>query len=189
MFGSSINGATAVLIRLSLLSSTLTKTSSVLSSPLSVASIDTSASPGKASLCTMVERTLFSCFARQEIHRRNSSKSGCPARVFRLRNFTKGRRPRFTKMIRPHISAANPMAPTPAMTPMAAEHHSVAAVFSPCTVKPWRKIMPAPRKPMPETTWAATRVGLTSCGNRAAKTTNPAAPSDTNALVLRPAMR
>jgi hypothetical protein len=38
-----------------------------------------------------------------------------------------------------------------------AEHQSVAAVFSPRTLIPSRNITPAPRKPMPETTCAATR--------------------------------
>ncbi len=48
-----------------------------------------------------------------------------------------------------------------------AEHHSVAAVFSPNTVNPSRKMMPAPRKPMPDTICAATRVGLDVARERA----------------------
>jgi hypothetical protein len=63
---------------------------------------------------------------------------------------------------------------------MAAEHQSVAAVLSPRTFRPSRKISPAPRKPIPDTTWAATRVGLASPGTTAAKMTNVAAPSETN---------
>ena len=42
---------------------------------------------------------------------------------------------------------------------------------------------------MPDTTWAATRVGLASPGTTAAKMTNVAAPSETNVLVRRPARR
>ena len=35
---------------------------------------------------------------------------------------------------------------------IAADPHKVAAVLSPCTVKPWRRITPPPRNPTPETT-------------------------------------
>ena len=49
--------------------------------------------------------------------------------------------------------------------------------------------MPAPRKPIPETTWAATRVGLPSSGNRLSNTTKLAAPMATSVLVLKPAIR
>ena len=52
--------------------------------------------------------------------------------------------------------------PAPAKVPTIAEHHKVAAVLSPCTLIPSRKIMPAPRKPIPVTTCAATRVGSPS---------------------------
>src|SRR5262249_2912096 len=67
--------------------------------------------------------------------------------------------------------------------------HRVAAVLSPRTLAPSRKIRPAPRKPIPETTWAATRVGLASPGTRPAKITKVAAPSATSELVRRPARR
>ena len=43
--------------------------------------------------------------------------------------------------------------------PIAAQTQSVAAVVSPRTEKPCRMIAPAPRKPIPVTTWAAMRVG------------------------------
>jgi hypothetical protein len=76
----------------------------------------------------------------------------------------------------------------PANTPIAAEHR-VAAVLSPRTLKPSRKIRPAPMKPMPETTWAATRVGLLSLGKSASKTTKVADPSATSVLVRNPASR
>src|SRR5262249_33037431 len=42
---------------------------------------------------------------------------------------------------------------------------------------------PAPRNPIPETTCAATRVGLLSSGVIAASATNAAAPMDTGVLV------
>jgi len=61
--------------------------------------------------------------------------------------------------------------------------------LSPRTLKPSRKIKPAPIKPMPETTCAATRVGLESPGASASNTTNVAEPSATNALVRKPASR
>src|SRR5215467_14945928 len=73
--------------------------------------------------------------------------------------------------------------------PMAAEHQRVAAVLRPRTVKPSRKIMPAPRKPTPDTTCAATWVGLDSSGTSASNTTKLAAPSATNVLVRSPAKR
>src|SRR5689334_16254120 len=43
--------------------------------------------------------------------------------------------------------------------PIAATTQSAAAVVSPLTVKPWRMIAPAPRKPIPVTICAAIRVG------------------------------
>ena len=48
--------------------------------------------------------------------------------------------------------------------PIAATSHSVAAVVSPRTERPWRMIAPAPRKPMPLTICAAMRDG--SCRTR-----------------------
>jgi hypothetical protein len=66
---------------------------------------------------------------------------------------------------------------------------ALAAVLSPRTLIPSRKINPAPRKPMPDTTCAATRVGLASPGTSAANTTKLAAPKATSVLVRNPARR
>ena len=49
----------------------------------------------------------------------------------------------------------------PHAMPTAAESHTVAAVVSPRTVSLLTKMTPAPRKPIPETTWAAMREGST----------------------------
>src|SRR5450631_1496920 len=52
--------------------------------------------------------------------------------------------------VRSHYPAATrPGAhkPAPTKIPTIAEHHKVAAVLSPCTFVPSRKIIPAPRKP------------------------------------------
>src|SRR3984893_18574230 len=47
--------------------------------------------------------------------------------------------------------------PAPAAMPMAADSQTAAAVVSPCTDPRRKMMMPAPRKPMPDTIWAATR--------------------------------
>jgi hypothetical protein len=57
---------------------------------------------------------------------------------------------------------ASRQAQAPASAPTAAVAHSVAAVFSPVTDMPCFMMTPAPRKPMPVTIWAATRVGSVS---------------------------
>lgn len=62
-------------------------------------------------------------------------------------------------------------------------------MFKPCTLNPSRKMIPAPRKPMPDTTCAATRVWLGSLGKSCENMTNPAAPKATSALVRNPAIR
>ena len=49
-------------------------------------------------------------------------------------------------------SAASASMSLPAIEPTAAEHQSVAAVFSPRTFIPSFMMTPAPRKPIPETT-------------------------------------
>src|SRR5262245_18503406 len=64
--------------------------------------------------------------------------------------------------------------PAPAAIPIAPTSQTLAAVVRPRIVKPWRKISPAPRKPMPVTTWAATRLGSTS---RAGNSSKPYAPT------------
>ena len=49
--------------------------------------------------------------------------------------------------------------PPPARDPTAAQAQSVAAVLSPEMLAPCLMMTPAPRKPIPEATCAATRVG------------------------------
>ena len=49
--------------------------------------------------------------------------------------------------------------PAPTVRPTTAENQSTAAVVSPRTVLPFLKMTPAPRKPIPLTTWAARRAG------------------------------
>lgn len=49
--------------------------------------------------------------------------------------------------------------PPPTARPTAATDHRLAAVVNPRTISPRNRIEPAPRKPMPETTCAATREG------------------------------
>ena len=60
------------------------------------------------------------------------------------------------------MATANAYMPAPTDTPMAATTQSEAAVVSPRTLIPWRMIAPAPRKPIPETTYDATRDGSTT---------------------------
>src|ERR1700730_12839971 len=81
--------------------------------------------------------------------------------------------------------------PAPANAPTAAEHHSVAAVLRPRTLSPSRMITPAPRNPIPDTIWAATRVGsaVAPLNPFADNNTNRVAPTATNALVRNPAIR
>jgi hypothetical protein len=102
---------------------------------------------------------------------------------------TSGRKIRLTRTTKAVASAACSGWPLPANNPTAAEHHKVAAVFSPVTCSPSRKMMPAPRKPIPDTTCAATRVGLSSPGYRPEKMTKLAAPIATSVLVRKPAIR
>ncbi len=67
----------------------------------------------------------------------------------------------------------------------------MAAVFNPDTDAPCFMMTPAPRKPIPETIWAATRVGSASGPWKlnAPITTNSAAPRLTSAFVRTPAVR
>lgn len=51
---------------------------------------------------------------------------------------------------------------------MAATAQMLAAVVTPLTSNPVRKIVPAPRKPIPVTTWAATRSGAGDPNDRPA---------------------
>ncbi len=61
-------------------------------------------------------------------------------------------------------TVASTSMPQALSTPIDATHQSVAAVLRPLILLPFRKITPAPRKPMPDTTWAAMR--LMSLGTR-----------------------
>lgn len=74
-------------------------------------------------------------------------------------------------------------------TPMAAEHHNVAAVLSPLPFSPPLIITPAPKKPIPQTTWAAILVGLPSPSIIIDTVRNKKAPNATNTFVLIPAIR
>ena len=56
--------------------------------------------------------------------------------------------------------------PAPAAMPTADVAHRLAAVVSPRITMPSLRIAPAPRKPMPETIWAAMRVGSTGAAGR-----------------------
>jgi len=68
-----------------------------------------------------------------------------------------GRRPTFAAMTAIAPLIADPYMPSPDSVPIAAEHHNVAAVLSPLMFSPFRRITPAPKKPMPDTTCPALR--------------------------------
>ena len=68
---------------------------------------------------------------------------------------------------------------------MAALHHSVAAVVSPLTDLSSFMITPAPKKPIPATTWAATLV-ISDFGKAKENLTNRKEPKLTKIIVLRP---
>jgi len=68
-------------------------------------------------------------------------------------------------------------------------HHNVAAVFKPVMFNPFRRITPAPKKPIPETTCPAMRKLSSGRAASAESMTNMAAPAATRAFVRRPAMR
>lgn len=101
--------------------------------------------------------------------------------------FTKGRNNRLMPTTRAAETPAYSAKPAPASIPTAAEHQSVAAVFSPRTFSPSLKMTPAQRNPIPETTCAATRVGLVSPGTNMENNTKLAAPSATRVFVRKPA--
>ena len=58
-------------------------------------------------------------------------------------------------------TAAISHSPAPAAIPIAAAVHRLAAVVRPRIEVPYLRIAPAPRKPIPDTIWAAIRVGST----------------------------
>src|SRR5262249_53541551 len=102
----------------------------------------------------------------------------------------RGRRNRWIARTAMVPVAAARLHPAPARVPTAAAHHSVAAVLSPRTLIPSRMITPAPRNPIPDTTWAAIRGKLvTSDVVTAANITNSADPIAPSAFVLSPAVR
>src|SRR5688572_20702731 len=83
--------------------------------------------------------------------------------------------------------------------PMPATSQSVAAVVRPRTVRPWRMMAPAPRKPIPVTICAAMRVGSNMIPSRWEKLQSvhayaetrkkSAEPSETSRCVRSPASR
>lgn len=95
--------------------------------------------------------------------------------------------------------AVAPIAPTymppPVARPMPATAHRLAAVVSPRITSPRSRIDPAPRKPMPETTCAATRDGSRTTPARPCTSAKPnadtsitsAEPTETSMCVRRPA--
>ena len=56
-------------------------------------------------------------------------------------------------------AVASSSRPAPTAMPMPADSHTVAAGVSPCTAPRRVMMIPAPKKPTPETIWAATREG------------------------------
>ncbi len=95
--------------------------------------------------------------------------------------FAKGMKPTMMrKCIAVTVTASNSR-PDPAAMPIAADSHTAAAVVSPCTEPRRKMMMPAPRKPMPETIWAATRDGST--------TTRPSCSTSEKPYLLTSRMR
>lgn len=68
---------------------------------------------------------------------------------WRSRSRDSGRSARLAKITMLVTDNARRCCPAPASNPIAAAHHKVAAVFRPRTLKPSRKMMLAPRKPIP----------------------------------------
>src|ERR687890_612928 len=94
------------------------------------------------------------------------------------------------------VTAATIHAAPPAAIPTAAVAHRLAAVVRPRTDPPYLRIAPAPRKPIPDTIWAATRdgsVGIVPFGDggvsktKIETTVKAAEPSDTRRCVRIPA--
>ena len=86
-------------------------------------------------------------------------------------------------------SNASRIRSAPAQAPTAAEAHNVAAVLRPRTLPSSRMITPAPKKPIPETTYATTRTAPSAPPSRLAMSTKIAAPTATSTLVRNPAVR
>ena len=94
------------------------------------------------------------------------------------------------------VTTATNQAPAPAAMPTPAVAQRLAAVVRPRTDVPYLRIAPAPRKPMPETIWAAIRegsVGIEPFGAGGAskkkieRTVKAADPSETSRCVRIPA--
>ena len=81
----------------------------------------------------------------------------------------------------------NISSPNAVRVPTAALHHNVAAVFKPRIFLPSLKIIPAPKKPIPETTCAAT-LEISFAIVSFETETNKKAPKETNVIVLIPAI-
>src|SRR3954462_4928348 len=92
--------------------------------------------------------------------------------ISRLRT---GRRPTSTSSVATAPAIASDQTPAPAAMPSAALVQSAAAVVTPRTDPRSRMIAPAPMKPIPDATCAATRIGSTF-GPRA-KSGKPCAPA------------
>lgn len=75
----------------------------------------------------------------------------------------------------------------PISTPMAATHHTVPAVFIALTLFSSMAIIPAPRKPMPDITWAGILIKSSSYELNDADT-NKKEPRHTIILVRSPAL-
>jgi hypothetical protein len=83
--------------------------------------------------------------------------------------------------------------PAPMDRPRPATNHIVAAVVRPFTLLPILMKAPAPRKPMPETTWAAIRPGSplsppTDCGSQIDRSIRSVAPRPMMIWVRQPAV-
>ena len=76
----------------------------------------------------------------------------------------------------------------PAQHPTAADAHKVPAVLRPRTFIPSFMIAPAPKNPMPDTTYAITRTLPPAPSTWSPRSTKAAAPTDTRTLVRRPAL-
>src|SRR5438034_6526366 len=84
------------------------------------------------------------------------TESGRPTVLIRSATLLSGHRENSTIAV---PTAPTAYSPAPTATPTAAVAHSEAAVVRPRMDVPDLRIAPAPRKPMPDTIWAAILVG------------------------------
>ena len=94
-----------------------------------------------------------------------------------------------TARIKSVVKAAWKYCAVPAAMPMAATAQMVAAVVRPRTMSLRKKMVPAPRKPMPVTIWAATREGSVGLKPYAPTIVNRQEPRETMVTVRSPAAR